>query len=40
MALFIRMAWPVDRTVAVLFLPYAAWVAFASALNLAILLLN
>lgn len=39
-ALFIWKAWPTDRTAAVLFLPYAAWVAFASALNLAILLLN
>lgn len=39
-ALFIWKAWPVDRTAAVLFLPYAAWVAFATALNLAILLLN
>ncbi|MCV3243543.1 TspO/MBR family protein [Mesorhizobium sp. ZC-5] len=39
-ALFIWKTWPVDRTVAVLFLPYAAWVAFATALNLAILLLN
>jgi tryptophan-rich sensory protein len=34
--LFLR----IDRTAALLLLPYAAWVLFASALNLAIVLLN
>ena len=30
---FIRVSWPVDRLAATLFIPYAAWVAFASILN-------
>jgi tryptophan-rich sensory protein len=37
---FIAMAWPRDRTAALLFTPYALWVAFASTLNGAILVLN
>lgn len=37
---FIVMNWKTDRLSAVLFLPYAAWVAFASTLNLSIALLN
>jgi tryptophan-rich sensory protein len=37
---FIASAWRTDRTAALLFIPYAAWVAFASALNGAILGLN
>lgn len=37
---FIATAWRQDRTAALLFLPYAAWVAFASALNGAIFALN
>lgn len=37
---FIRMAWHRDRTSAVLFLPYLAWVAFATLLNSAIVVLN
>ena len=37
---FIVVNWKTDRLSAVLFLPYAAWVAFASALNLSIALLN
>ncbi len=32
--------WPVSRPAALLLLPYLAWVSFASALNLAIYLLN
>ncbi len=38
--LFIRSVWARDRVPALLFLPYAAWVAFASALNGSILFLN
>ena len=38
--LFIRLAWNRERVAALLFLPYAAWVAFASLLNGAILYLN
>ena len=38
--LFIRAAWPMDRAAAWLFVPYALWVAFASALNADILALN
>ena len=32
--------WPRDRTAALLFVPYAAWVAFASVLNASLLMLN
>lgn len=39
-AAFILLSWRRDRWSAVLFVPYAAWVGFASALNGAILLLN
>jgi translocator protein len=39
-AVFVVLAWPVDRVAALLFLPYAAWVAFATALNAAIVRLN
>ncbi|MBI1210693.1 MAG: tryptophan-rich sensory protein [Alphaproteobacteria bacterium] len=38
--LFIPTAWPHSRTAAVLFVPYAAWVAFAASLNGAIYVLN
>lgn len=38
--MFIRTAWRQDRISALLFLPYAAWVGFASVLNAAILALN
>lgn len=37
---FIAAAWNVDRIAAWLFVPYAAWVAFASLLNASIWLLN
>jgi Tryptophan-rich sensory protein (mitochondrial benzodiazepine receptor homolog) len=37
---FILRAWNRDRTASILFLPYAAWVAFATMLNLAIVQLN
>jgi len=37
---FIATRWRADRTAALLFLPYAAWVAFASVLNAAIVVLN
>ncbi|TDK35403.1 tryptophan-rich sensory protein [Rhizobium deserti] len=37
---FIRMSWPVDRIAAWLFVPYALWVAFATLLNLSIVVLN
>ena len=37
---FIFAAWPRDRIAASLFVPYAAWVAFASVLNGAIVVLN
>ncbi|MBT3139762.1 tryptophan-rich sensory protein [Phaeobacter gallaeciensis] len=37
---FIRLSWPSDRVSAVSFVPYALWVAFASALNLSIAILN
>lgn len=39
-AAFIIASWRQDRTAALLFVPYLAWVAFATALNTAILLLN
>jgi tryptophan-rich sensory protein len=38
--LFIAARWVDDRVSALLFMPYAAWVAFASALNGAIVALN
>ncbi|MET3587327.1 tryptophan-rich sensory protein [Pseudorhizobium tarimense] len=38
--LFIRMSWSPDRVSAWLFLPYLAWVGFATLLNLSIVLLN
>jgi len=37
---FIRINWHRDRTSAILFLPYAAWVAFATLLNGSIWFLN
>ncbi len=37
---FAALTWRLDRTSALLFLPYAFWVAFAASLNGAILLLN
>jgi benzodiazapine receptor len=37
---FIGTAWPVSRTAALLYVPYLAWVSFATALNYAILRLN
>jgi translocator protein len=37
---FIVVSWRSDRVASVLFVPYAAWVSFASLLNAAILLLN
>jgi translocator protein len=37
---FIVMSWERERPAAWLFIPYAAWVAFASALNASILVLN
>ena len=37
---FILASWRQDRTAALLFLPYLAWVAFATALNGAIVALN
>lgn len=37
---FIVTNWKTDRPSALLFLPYAAWVAFASTLNLSIAILN
>ena len=37
---FIKMKWPDDRVSAWLFVPYAAWVAFATLLNASIVALN
>jgi tryptophan-rich sensory protein len=37
---FIALQWPRDRLAASLFIPYAAWVAFASLLNFSIYRLN
>jgi benzodiazapine receptor len=37
---FIVLTWRTDRVSALLFVPYAAWVAFASTLNLSIAILN
>lgn len=39
-AAFIRDRWQADRTAALLFAPYLAWVAFATLLNASIFLLN
>lgn len=39
-AAFIAVQWRADRTAALLFVPYAAWVAFAAALNWSIYRLN
>jgi tryptophan-rich sensory protein len=39
-AVFIRLQWNADRLSALLFIPYAVWVAFASTLNAGLLLLN
>jgi translocator protein len=38
--IFIGLQWDADRVAALLFVPYAVWVAFASALNAAVLKLN
>lgn len=38
--LFVWANWQADRASALLFLPYAAWVGFASVLNLSLALLN
>ncbi len=37
---FIRLSWRPDRPSAILFLPYLAWVGFATLLNLSLFLLN
>jgi tryptophan-rich sensory protein len=37
---FVALTWNRDRTAALLFLPYTAWVSFATVLNAAILFLN
>lgn len=37
---FIVVAWPVDRTAALMFLPYLTWVTYAGALNIEIWRLN
>jgi len=37
---FVRVTWSTDRTAALLFLPYLAWVGYASSLNAGILWLN
>ncbi|MFN3549595.1 MAG: TspO/MBR family protein [Mesorhizobium sp.] len=39
-AAFIALTWRVDRPAALLFIPYFAWVSFASLLNASILWLN
>jgi translocator protein len=39
-AAFVWRQWTADRIAALLFLPYAGWVAFATSLNLSLLLLN
>jgi tryptophan-rich sensory protein len=38
--MFVVDRWRADRVSALLFIPYAAWVAFASVLNAAIVVLN
>lgn len=38
--IYIRRNWAVDRVSALAFVPYGAWVAFASTLNLSIAVLN
>lgn len=38
--LFVIRSWPRDRTAAWLFVPYAAWVAFATVLNASLLALD
>jgi tryptophan-rich sensory protein len=38
--LFIRRTWSTDRISSGLFVPYAAWVAFATLLNASLLWLN
>lgn len=38
--LFIRVSWPQDRVAAGLFVPYALWVGYASALNASLVALN
>lgn len=38
--LFIGRSWKSDRVAALLFVPYAAWVSFATVLNLSLLRLN
>lgn len=40
LAAFVATAWPVSRTASLLFVPYLAWVAFATALNAAVWRLN
>ena len=37
---FIWQSWRIDRPAALMFVPYAAWVGFASVLNLSIAILN
>ena len=37
---FVTAAWPQDRGPALLFVPYAGWVAFAAVLNASILALK
>lgn len=37
---FIALAWRIDTAAALLFVPYAAWVAFATLLNAAVVRLN
>lgn len=39
-AIFIRLAAPIDRRAAWLFVPYALWVGFASLLNVSVAFLN
>lgn len=39
-AVFIRLAWPVRRSAALLFVPYFLWVTFAAALNFELWRLN